>query len=205
MRVVGHFLVRHAWGRWYRCRVEGRENLPEHGGVLVVANHPADVDPPFLAIACLPRVLRFITHARHFEKRAFSALLFSVGAFPLRVDGLDTRAIRYARGELAKGSVVGIFPEGRASDRRELLPFHDGMGYLALEPGVTVVPAAIWGTRELFDGRRPTGRGPVVVRLGPGITAPTEGSRKERAREVTERARDELERLVDRAVEDVGR
>lgn len=204
MRALGHFVLRHAWGPGYRLRVEGRENLPQQGGVLLVGNHPADVDPPFLATACLPRDLRFITHSRHFEKRAFSALLFSVGAFPLRVDRLDTRAIRYARGELAKGSVVGIFPEGQASDQRELLPFHDGMGYLALDPAVTVVPTAIWGTRELFDGRRPTGRGPVVVRFGPGITAIPEGSRKARAREVTERAWQALDRLVGQAVEDVG-
>lgn len=203
MRVAGQFLLRHAWGPFYGLRVEGREHLPESGGVLLVGNHPADVDPPFLATACLPRDLRFITHSRHFEKRAFSALLFSVGAFPLRVDRLDTRAIRYARDELAAGSVVGIFPEGQASERRELLPFHDGMGYLALEPGVTVVPTAIWGTLDLFRGRRPSGRGPVVVRFGPGISAQAKGSRKARAREVTERAREALDALVDEAVEDV--
>jgi 1-acyl-sn-glycerol-3-phosphate acyltransferase len=169
--------------------------------VLLVANHPADVDPPFLGTACLPRDLLFVTNSRHFEKRAFSALLFSVGAFPLRVDRMDTRAIRYARSRLEEGMVVGIFPEGQASFSDELLPFQDGMGYLALTEGTTVVPVAIWGTRELFTGRRPSGRGPVVVRFGEAFAAPRDGSRKERAREVTTRAGDAVGALVRDLVE----
>ncbi len=195
-RRAAHLVVGRVWGPAFGLRVDGGENLPEGAGALLVVNHLSDVDPPFLAAAYLPRDLLFVGDARHFRRRGFAALLFAVGGFPLSVDKIDTRAIRYARDRLEAGRSVVIFPEGRPTFGHRMLPFHYGMGYLALSRRTLVVPTAIWGTQGIFEGRRLRGRGPVTVRFGPPFRAPADGSRKARARAATERAQDEVAGLV---------
>lgn len=36
----------------YHMQVEGREHVPRRGGVLVVANHQTNFDPPLMAVGC---------------------------------------------------------------------------------------------------------------------------------------------------------
>ncbi len=50
----------------YRVRVEGLENVPEHGGALVVANHVSWADGVLLGLAC-PRHPRMVAYAKYFE------------------------------------------------------------------------------------------------------------------------------------------
>lgn len=201
IRVFGQAMLR-LMAPAFGFRVDGREHLPRSGGVLLVTNHLADVDPPFLATAVLPRQLLYVADAKHFTSRPQSVLLFSLGAFPIRLDEVDTRALRYARTMLERGEVVSIFPEGRATFGDRMLPFLEGMGYLALTPGATVLPAGIWGTQRILDGKRPRGWGPVRVRFGPPVAVPSEGARRDRARQVTADARDAVAGLLRSLVEE---
>jgi len=178
-------------------RVAGRRRIPRTGGVLVVANHLADIDPPFIAMACVPRAAQYIAHARHFTRRPLATLLFALGAFPVRPGEPDTRSLRYAREQLEAGRLVVIFPEGSPSWGPRLGEFRDGIGVLGLTPGVTVVPAALWGTHRVLRGWRPVGRGPVLVAFGHPIPVPEEGTRRERATELTRRARAAVEELLE--------
>ena len=76
-------------------RVEGLENVPPYGPLLVVANHMSNIDPPLLA-AGLPRRLHF-----HAKRSIFtpltSWLLRTWGAFPVDRDGRDLDGYRWAR------------------------------------------------------------------------------------------------------------
>ncbi len=181
-------------------RRSGRHNIPSSGGVLMVANHLADVDPPYLALACGDRPAQYVALSRHFTRRPLADLLFALGAFPIR-PGADTRALRYAREQLERGRLVIIFPEGSPTGGPHMTEFRDGAGLLALTPGVTVIPAAIWGSHRVMRGRLPTGRGPVHVAVGPPIPVPTEGSRRQRASEVAQRARTAIQDLLTPLVE----
>lgn len=175
--------------------VAGREHLPAAGGVLVVANHPADIDPAALGLACAPRPAQYVAAARHFRHRPLATLLFALGAFPVR-DGSDLRAVRHARDQLARGRLVVVFPEGAASWSPDLGELRPGAGHLALTPGVTVVPAAIWGTQDVLRGWRPVGRGPVRVVFGEPVPVPGEGAVSARAAEATRRLRAAIEGLL---------
>ncbi len=177
-------------------RVAGRRRIPAEGGVLVIANHPADIDPAALGLACVPRPAQYMALARHFEGRALATLLFALGAFPIRAGRADLRAMRHARAQLTAGRLVVVFPEGVASGDGRLGTFHDGAGHLALTPGVTVLPAAIWGTQKVLRGWRPIGRGPVLIAFGTPVDVPAGGPPRDRAAEVTRRARRAIEDLL---------
>ena len=178
-------------------RVTGREHLPARGGVLVVANHVGDLDPPAVGLACVPRPAQYLAAARHFRTLPFAMLLFSLGAFPVQQGHPDTRALRHAREQLAAGRVVVIFPEGAPTWGAGMAEFREGVGHLALTPGVMVVPAAVWGTHHVFRGWRPVGRGPVRVAFGPPVPVPADGPRRQRATRLTADVRAAIERLLE--------
>jgi 1-acyl-sn-glycerol-3-phosphate acyltransferase len=75
--------------------------------------------------------------------------------------------------------------------------FLKGAGHLGLTPGVTVVPAAVWGVQHLMRGWRPVGRGPVLVAFGHPVPVPEDGSRRERAAELTRRTRHAVGELLE--------
>jgi 1-acyl-sn-glycerol-3-phosphate acyltransferase len=195
-------LYRFAWKfllvafRRYRFRVVNREGIPKRGGVLIVCNHVADVDPPFISVAVRPRPAEQLAAARHFVRQPLAWLMGSLGAFPLRTDRPDAGAIRHARDRLAQGRLIVIFPEGAPSFSDRLGPFQSGVGHLALVPGILVIPAAIWGTQRVLRRGLPIGRGPVTLIFGPPVRLPEGGSRKERAAAATEAIRAAVGELV---------
>lgn len=178
-------------------RAAGRRRIPRSGGVLVVANHVGDLDPLFVGLAAVPRRARYLTDARHFACRPFARLLFAVGAVPIRTGAPDARALRYIRDGLVAGELVVIFAEGRAGWGAPLGEFLQGAGHLGLTPGVSVVPAAIWGTHRFMRGWRPVGRGPVTVAFGHPVPLPEPGPRRERAHELTRRTRAAVQELLE--------
>ncbi len=178
-------------------RVAGRAHVPDRGGVLVIVNHPADIDPAAIGLACVPRPALYMAAARHFRGWPLATLLFSLGAFPIRSGRPDLRAMRHARDQLTAGRLVVVFPEGGASGDGRLRTFHEGAGHLALTPGVTVIPVAIWGSQRVLRGWRPVGRGPIRIAFGEPLAVPSAGSPRARAAEVTRSVRAAIEGLLD--------
>ena len=180
----------------YRTRVAGRANLPESGGLLVIANHVHDIDPPFLAWAVRPRPLQYVAAAHNFTGPWLGHLIGALGAFPLRTDRPDIASIRHAQRQLELGRTVLIFPEGRPSYGAPIGPFLAGAGLLALARGVRVVPAAIAGTDHVVGRLRlPIRRGPVRIAFGAPLPVPATGPRRARATAVLEDARAAVLRL----------
>ena len=65
-----------------RWRVEGKENVPNQGAVLVVANHVNLADPPILG-ASLGRKVIFMAKKELFHFRVIGYILRCLGAFPV--------------------------------------------------------------------------------------------------------------------------
>lgn len=165
----------------FRMRRRGTENIPSSGGTLIVCNHLSVKDPPLVGMAALPRFMYFMAKSELFSNRFGSRVLRGVGAFPVERGAGDRDAIRFSRELLARGDAMIMFPEGTRSRDGMLRPFFTGAGLLALEPGVTVVPAALWGSQHRF--------GPVRVVFGPPVDLSdiTEGAKSARVREATQR------------------
>jgi len=166
----------------FRVRRAGQENIPRSGPTLIVCNHLSNWDPPFVGFCTRPRRVYFMAKSGLFRFRPFGWLLTKVGAFPVERGGADREAIRMARATLARGDALVMFPEGTRSLSGSLRPFFSGAGLMALEPGVVIIPTAVWGSQRRF--------GPVRVVFGPPIdltalTALADLPKSERARTAT--------------------
>ena len=79
----------------YRIRVEGIENIPQEGRVVVCSNHSNVLDPVILAVS-LKRQIFFMAKKEMFEKKIFNYIFSKLGTFPVDRDGADLSAIKHA-------------------------------------------------------------------------------------------------------------
>lgn len=133
----------------FRLKVEGLDNLPREGPVIIASNHRSYMDPPAVAVAC-PRRVHFMAKKSLFGSIPARALLTSLGGFPVDRERIDREAIRTALWFLEQGRVLGIFPEGTRG-RGDLGRGLDGTAWLALKAGCPVLPVAVIGTEEIMQ------------------------------------------------------
>ncbi|MBI4497472.1 MAG: 1-acyl-sn-glycerol-3-phosphate acyltransferase [Chloroflexi bacterium] len=162
----------------FRVRVIGSEHVPA-GNYIIAANHLNWVDP-FVLLAVLPLEPRtyFIGRRSEVYKSWIRRLvLWAVGGVipvePGRGAGAEW-SLRDALAVLKQGGVVGIFPEGQvAPEEGRLLPFQRGVGFLAARSGLPVVPIALSGCKELYQGKEITVviGAPMYVEAGPRMGA----------------------------------
>ncbi|MFD7419322.1 lysophospholipid acyltransferase family protein [Streptomyces californicus] len=139
----------------FRPRIEGLDNIPEDGAAIVAGNHLSFSDH-FLMPAILKRRITFLAKAEYFTgpgvKGRFTAFFFrSAGQIPVDRSGKDAgqAAIREGLGVLAKGELLGIYPEGTRSHDGRLYKGKVGVAVMAITAGVPVIPCAMLGTFEI--------------------------------------------------------
>jgi 1-acyl-sn-glycerol-3-phosphate acyltransferase len=145
--------------------VEGTENIPETGGVLVASNHISYLDPPLIG-AVLPRRATFLARKGLFDTPLIKWIVRR-NAIPVDRQRPRPSTIKEAVRLLRSGELVVIFPEGRRSDTGALMEGKRGVGLIVRMSGVPVCPALITGAdRVLPINARWIKRGAVNVRFG---------------------------------------
>lgn len=156
--------------RWYfRLKVEGAENIPLTGPVLLVANHASNLDPT--TIACgLPRQVHFLAKEELLQKPGLGSFLRCVNTHPIRRGGGDRAAIRQCVELLKQGRVVLIFPEGTRTRDGQLQEAKPGAAMIAVQSNAVICPVYIGGTFEAMPrtASRPR-RSKVRVLIGEPI------------------------------------
>ncbi|MBV8053396.1 MAG: AMP-binding protein, partial [Acidobacteriaceae bacterium] len=170
MRLAVHYLLlRPAVFLLGWPRVEGRDNLFQlQPPALVVCNHIGDIDPGFVLTALPVRfrhklaiatggealeALRTPPTTRHFLERAYDRLRWILGVallnlFPLPREAGFRESFEYAGECVDQGYNVLIFPEGHHTVDGKLRPFRSGIGLLASNLRLPVVPMRIDGLFE---------------------------------------------------------
>ncbi|MHB8432588.1 MAG: lysophospholipid acyltransferase family protein [Candidatus Tyrphobacter sp.] len=128
----------------WRVRVEGAQNVPAIGPLIVACNHLSLLDPPILGAYC-PRPLRYMTKRELFEIPLFGPLIRAVGAYPVDREGSAFGAVKRSIEMLRAGEAIGIFPEGGRNPTGEARA-REGVALLASLAKAPVVPAAIVGS-----------------------------------------------------------
>src|SRR3984893_12337625 len=98
---------------FFRVRVEGMENVPQDGPVILASNHVSFSDSIFLPLV-LRRRVTFVAKAEYFEDRKTAWFFRAVGQIPIKREGgsASQRALASAKEVLDRGGVFGIYPEG---------------------------------------------------------------------------------------------
>ena len=133
----------------FRAKIEGRENMPNEGPVILAANHMSNWDPPLLA-TFLARPVSYMAKQELFFNFIADYILRSCHSFPVKRGAADRGAIKAALAELKKGRCLGVFPQGTRSRHGERKKAEPGFALLAAMAKAPVVPAAIIGTDHVF-------------------------------------------------------
>ncbi len=154
-----------------RYRVNGQENIPREGPLLVVSNHIATADPPVLGIS-INRKMIFMAKDSLFNAKWKAYFIRSFGAFPVRRERLDTQVLRYVDRVLEQGLALAMFPEGGRSADYRLMPARPGSAIIATRRNIPILPVGITGT-ERVRGLRWLLRRPLIeVNIGPSFRLP---------------------------------
>jgi 1-acyl-sn-glycerol-3-phosphate acyltransferase len=154
----------------YRTRAIGTENVPATGPVLLTPNHFSQMDH-FFAGVFLRRKLRFMAKSQLFGPPVLTPIFTHGGVFPVRRGYRDEEAFKTVEAIFAQGGSVLVYAEGGRSRSGGLGEPRPGIGRIALESGVPVVPVAIHGSASVRKIRKLTFP-KVTVQFGEPITFP---------------------------------
>ena len=132
----------------YRVKVDGIENLPEEGPVLMVSNHVSFTDPLIIA-GCIPRPTVFVMYWKIFQAPGANWLFKTARAIPIA--GRNENPEMYAKAfdaiskALKAGEVVCIFPEGGLTPDGDVKEFKRGVELALEHDPVPVLPLALQG------------------------------------------------------------
>lgn len=168
---IAHVFSRIAFTTLCELKVYGVETFPKTGGVLIASNHQSNLDPVIVGVA-IPRSLSYFAKSELFEIHpAFTWLIESLGAFPVRQSGSAAGAVKETIERLSQGHALNIYPEGSRTLDGEIQKFEKGTALIIRKAKVPVVPVAIHGSFECFP-RGTTIPKPhkISVMFGPPMT-----------------------------------
>ena len=194
-------------------RVTGRENLcGVRGPLLVVSNHVADVDVGFIQFALPARIRHKLATATRGEaleilrapgpstaldrraldrpwlRRIYDRLQWTLGVallnlFPLPRQSGFRKSFAYAGEAVDRGYSVLVFPEGKHTEDGKLCPFRTGVGLLANNLRIPILPMRIDGLFEIKNaGKKFAAPGKIQVRIGKPMQFAPETNPEEIAR-----------------------
>jgi 1-acyl-sn-glycerol-3-phosphate acyltransferase len=139
-------------GGIFRARCIDSFNVPADGPAIICPNHFSFLDHFFVAVY-LRRKVQFMAKSQLF-KPPLQFIYTHGGVFPVRRGHHDDEAFKTAHAVLARGGLVVMYAEGGRSRTGKLGEARAGLGRLALESGVPVVPTAIAGSEGARNWKR---------------------------------------------------
>ena len=189
LRLASHYLLARpavfllAWPR-----VIGRENLRGvRGPLLVISNHVADVDIGFIETALPARIRHKLATAtggealerlrspasdrtrigRIYDRAQWTLGVALLNLFPLPRQSGFRKSFAYAGEAVDRGYSVLVFPEGKHTEDGKLCPFRSGVGLLANNLRIPILPMRIDGLFAIKNARKKfAAPGMIQVRIG---------------------------------------
>jgi 1-acyl-sn-glycerol-3-phosphate acyltransferase len=176
-------------------RIEGRENIPADGPVILVANHFHFADPVAL-LWISPRQVEFIGGFRFvFAPKIVHFLPSLWGYLPVHRGGYSRKSLRSALSILDQGGIVALFPEGGVW-AQILRPARPGTAFLAVESGARIIPVGLDGFPRLFHQWRPRLHIRIGKPFGPFEIDSARSNRRGQIDEISNRIMQEIAALI---------
>lgn len=140
---------------YFKLRVKGKENIPPESSFIIASNHTSLLDFPLIYTSLPRKKTRDIAAPAakdYFFKSPLKELLvrMAFNAFPLERFGNFFEGLKACARVISTGKPLVLFPEGTRSLRGTLQPFKLGIGLLAFELNVPILPTFIKGVYEVF-------------------------------------------------------
>ncbi|EGG95064.1 Putative 2-acylglycerophosphoethanolamine acyltransferase [gamma proteobacterium IMCC1989] len=138
--------------RHYKTDVQGMQNIPQKGGVLLLGNHISFVDWAIIQIAC-PRPVHFVMEKSIYDRWYLQWFLKLVGCIPIQAGAQSKAALADIAALLDAGKVVCLFPEGTLSRTGNMATFRKGYERaveLSHDESICIVPFylhGLWGSQ----------------------------------------------------------
>ena len=145
------------YGLYYRIafglRVEGRENVPKKGMLIVASNHVSAIDP-FLVVHAVKRNIAYMAKVELFEKKIARLFLNLLGAFAVDRNKLSVSTIKTVLSLKDTNWCLGIFPQGTRERDGNMDNINKGFASFAKTLKCDILPVSITGVtkdqRKLF-------------------------------------------------------
>lgn len=171
MFYAGRFMFWLFFKTLWRLKIEGQENIPKTGGVLIAPNHMDYIDPP-LTGSSMARPLHFMAKSELFDVPVLGFLIKRTNAFPVKRGRQDVGAFRNALRLLEAGEPLLVFPEGTRSKDGNFGKARPGLGMMACMAQVPAIPVRIINSNGLWSFKR------LEVIFGKPIFPPKEYTRQ---------------------------
>ncbi len=151
-------LLRLVFTLYGRLSVHGKENLPATGPFIMAPNHLSLIDAPALAAKISWKTVSrtfFLGTTDYFGGPVTSKIARMIHVIPVDMDTRLSSAMQLSAYVLRQGWILCVFPEGGRSRDGGIKEFKRGVGIIAKELNMPLVPVAIRGTYEMLPaGRR---------------------------------------------------
>ena len=135
--------------RYFRITTVNASVVPASGAGIILSNHATLFDPVWV-YAMLRRPVYFAATEDLFRRRALGRLIHWFGAFPKRKAASDLTALRSIFSLIAKGGLVGLFPEGVRTWDGSIQPLFTGIAKLIRKLAVPVYVCRLEGAYLVY-------------------------------------------------------
>jgi 1-acyl-sn-glycerol-3-phosphate acyltransferase len=182
---------------WLDVELQGWENVPRTGPVIMMINHIAFLDPVILT-GLMPRPMVSLAKIESYEGKVLGPLLRSFDSIPVNRGAADLQALRSVLDALQAGLAVLIAPEGHRSETGGLGEAHEGIAFAAYRARVPIVPVGISGTPAFKHNYWKMKKTRVTYRFGQPFCLDPGGARvtTEMLRQMTDEAMYQLAALL---------
>lgn len=175
MRLYGVIVYSFLWSLSYfvfrlfcNIKIEGKENIPKRGRLIVASNHQNFFDGTLIANLFSPlKRVYFLVSKRPLKMKIYQYIAKVIG-YAVIGSGLDeyNRALKKLNNHLSRGKVVGIFPEGIVTGFNIPTKFKGGVAKLSLDSKTNVLPIYMSGTYELRSLKYWLSRPNITIKIG---------------------------------------
>lgn len=183
------FIVKVAFNIRFKITVNGADNIPNEGPVIIASSHKSELDPPLIGVT-IKRELSFFAKEELFKIPVLGFIISRLNAFPVSRGNSDRAALKKSVEVLEEGNMLVIFPEGTRSKTDELGEFQEGASFIAMKSNAVIVPTAITGHYNRKEG--------VTVTYGKPIEVPSLAEGGMKRKELTQLMREETLKLIEK-------
>ncbi len=170
------------------------EHVPPSGSTLLMMNHIGGIDPMVVMGVVRPRFVVAVSKIENYDVPVLGLLMRLWGTYPITRGEVDRRALDFTIKLLKEGNMVLMAPEG--TRQPAMIEAKDGLTYVALKGGATIVPIGLEGTRDFGRNFKRLRRSHLTLSFGRAFRFRTDGRERIPRPEMTRMTQEAMYQLA---------